>query len=327
VLCAPEGRFDIVLDCRDAEVRPGLINSHEHLHRNHYGRLGKPPYANAAHWAADIQHRYRRRIARGKKLARREAYLAGAWKNLFAGVTSLVHHDAWSDELEGLPLRVVRIANDDSATMNLSLGADRREGAPYAVHVAEGVDDSAAGEVAAIDQAGLLNRDLLAVHAVGPDADGVERLKASGAAIIWCPTSNHFLFGRTTPRALFGEATEVLLGSDSLLTGAGNLLDELTFARSQGRLHDRRLEQAVGETAARRLGLDAPVLEPGAPADFILIGAPLLEAHARDIRLVVAGGVARLAASEGARQLEAQGLTGQPMTVAGVSRWTNSKIQ
>jgi cytosine/adenosine deaminase-related metal-dependent hydrolase len=327
LLCAPEGRFDVLLDCRDAEARPGLINAHEHLHRNHYGRLGKPPYANAAHWAVDIQQRHRRRIARGRTIAKRDAFLAGAWKNLFAGVTSLVHHDAWSDELDQLPLRVVRIANDDSAAMSPSLGADRREGAPYAIHVAEGVDDCAAGEVAAIDEAGLLNRDLLAVHAVGPDADGVERLKASGAAIVWCPTSNHFLFGRTTPEALFGEATEVLLGSDSLLTGAGNLLDELRFARSQKRLNDRRLEQAVGESAARRLGLDAPVLQPGRPADFVLIAAPLLEAHARDIRLVIAGGVPRVAASEAARQLEAQGVSGKRITVAGVSRWTTGTIQ
>jgi hypothetical protein len=83
-LCAPEGKFDVVLDCREAEVRPDLINSHEHLHRNHYGRLGRPPYRNAAQWARDIQERHRRRIAAGRKVARREAYLAGAWKNLFA---------------------------------------------------------------------------------------------------------------------------------------------------------------------------------------------------------------------------------------------------
>ena len=32
------GGFDRVLDFPDAEIAPGLINAHDHLHRNHYGR-------------------------------------------------------------------------------------------------------------------------------------------------------------------------------------------------------------------------------------------------------------------------------------------------
>ena len=63
-IVATGGRFDIVVDCPDADVRPGLINAHDHLHRNHYGRLGAGPYANAYHWAEDIQLRFARRIAR-----------------------------------------------------------------------------------------------------------------------------------------------------------------------------------------------------------------------------------------------------------------------
>ncbi|HEX2803701.1 MAG TPA: hypothetical protein VHN55_06935 [Sphingomicrobium sp.] len=325
-ICAPEGRFDIVLDCRDSDVRPGLINSHEHLHRNHYGRLGKPPYRNATHWARDIQVRHRRRIERGRALPRRDAYLAGAWKNLFAGVTSAVHHDRWDDELDrDFPLRVIRVANDDSVSFTPALGANRRNGSAYALHVAEGTDDEAAGEVEIIDRAGLLNRYLLAVHAVGPGAEGAERLRASGAAIIWCPTSNHFLFGRTAPETLFGAATDVLLGSDSLVTGAGNLLDEIRFARTVGRLDDERLEGAVGEVAARRLRVANPKLEPGAPADFILLAAPLLEATAGHVRLVVVDGVPRVAASEAARQLQSVGVAGRRMTVGGVTRWTNAE--
>jgi cytosine/adenosine deaminase-related metal-dependent hydrolase len=320
-----------VLDCRDADVRPGLINAHEHLHRNHYGRLGKPPYANAAHWARDISKRHRRRIEHGRGVPPREALLLGAWKNLFAGVTSVVHHDAWSPEFEkAFPLRVVRIANDDSVAMSPTLGGQRMAGSPYALHVAEGIDDDAAQEVSMIDRAGLLDDNLLAVHAVGPGEQGAERLSASGAALVWCPSSNHFLFGRTSPKALFGESTDVLLGSDSLLTAAGNLLDELRFARAIGHLDDRRMEQSIGTVAAGRLGLADPSLEPGAPADFILLTKPVLEARAHDVRLVVAGGAPRVAAGEVARQLDGQGVAGKRMTVSGVTRWvcgTNSISQ
>ena len=323
-MCAPEGKFDVVLDCRDADVQPGLINAHEHLHRNHYGRLGNPPYANAAHWARDISKRHHRRIEQGRRVPAREALLVGAWKNLFAGVTSVVHHDAWSRELENaFPLRVVRIANDDSVAMSPMLGGQRQPGLPYALHVAEGTDDAAAEEVSIIDRAGLLDRNLLAVHAVGPGEQGADRLRASGAALVWCPSSNHFLFGRTAPKALFGETTDVLLGSDSLLTGTGNLLDELRFARGIGHLDDRRLEESIGAVAADRLGLARPSLEPGARADFVLMTAPLLEARAHDVRLVVAEGAPRVAAGDVARQLDGQGAAGKRMTVARVTRWVS----
>ena len=323
-LCAPEGRFDVVLDCREADVRPGLINSHEHLHRNHYGRLGKPPYRNAAQWARDIQRRHRRRIATGRTLARRQAYLAGAWKNLFAGVTSVVHHDAWDDELaRDFPLRVIRVANDDSVSLTPVLGAGRKTGSPYALHLAEGTDEQAAREVTTVARAGLLDRHLLAVHLVGPDDEGAERFRRSGAALVWCPSSNHFLFGRTAPRSLFAGDTDVLLGSDSLLTGQGDLLDEIRFARATGSLDDERLEHAVGSLPAQRLGLAAPVLEPGAPADFVLLAAPLLDATVRDVRLVVAAGVPRVAAAGAARQLDRAGVSGIRRTVGGVTRWTS----
>ena len=325
-LCAPEGKFDIVLECREADVRPGLINSHEHLHRNHYGRLGKPPYRNAAQWAHDIQWRHRRRVAAGRSLPRRQAYLAGAWKNLFAGVTSVVHHDPWDDELaRDFPLRVVRVANDDSVALTPALGATRKTGSPYALHLAEGTDEQAAREVDTVARAGLLDRHLLAVHVVGPSEEGAERLRSAGAALVWCPSSNHFLFGRTAPRSLFRGDNDVLLGSDSLLTGRGNLLDELRFARATGQLDDERLGSAVGEMAARRLGLAAPMLELGARADFVVMAAPLLEARAGDVRLVVASGTPRVAASDVARQLESCGLAGSPMTVRGTTRWTNAQ--
>src|SRR3569833_1827432 len=82
-IVAPDGGFDLVLSFPDAEVAPGLINAHDHLHRNHYGRLGRPPYSSAYAWAADIQTGDALRITEGRALHRRQALLDGAWKNLF----------------------------------------------------------------------------------------------------------------------------------------------------------------------------------------------------------------------------------------------------
>jgi cytosine/adenosine deaminase-related metal-dependent hydrolase len=268
-IVAPEGAFDIVLEFPDAEIRPGLINAHDHLHRNHYGRLGAPPYASAYEWAEDIQARHHSLIAERGRKPRRDALLAGAWKNLFAGVTSVMHHDPWEEDFErDFPLRVLRVRNADSLGMAHSLdGVEGIEGGvPFCLHVGEGVDARASGEVRALDTLGLLGPGLIAVHGVGIDGEGIGRFRAAGAALTWCPSSNLFLFGRTAPAALLRDGLDVLLGSDSLLTGGGDLLDELACARSLGLLSDRRLEDAVGATAARRLGVAAPSLEPGAAA-------------------------------------------------------------
>jgi hypothetical protein len=320
----PEGVFDLVLEFPDAEARPGLINAHDHLHRNHYGRLGRPPYANAYDWARDIQARDAEAIAAGRAAPRRHALLAGAWKNLAAGVTTVVHHDAREPDFEtGFPIRVPPVASADSLGMTPELGGLDRDG-PCAVHMAEGVDEAAAAEVHALAERGLLSENLLAVHGVGVDRDGADRFRESGATLIWCPTSNLFLFGRTASEAMFDG--DVLLGSDSRLTGDGDLLDELRRARALGALDDARLEAAVGSTAARRLGLPEPGLEPGAEADFVVLARPLLEATAHDVLLVVVGGVIRLAHPDLGPRLNPFATTPQHTRIGSITRWVDGPI-
>ena len=87
---------------------------------------------------------------------------------------------------------------------------------------------------------------------------------------------------------------DLLLGSDSLLSGAGSLLDELRIARGTGLVSDERLLGAVGAVAARRLGLPEPGLEPGQPADLAVFRRPLLEAEMGDVALVMVRGVPRV---------------------------------
>ena len=120
-------------------------------------------------------------------------------------------------------------------------------------------------------------------------------IRASGAAVIWCPSSNRFLYGATAPRALLAPGTDVLLGTDSLLSGDGTLFDELRCARELGHLSDTRLLDAVGSLAARRLGIDEPSLMEGARADLIVLRRSPFDATADDVALVVAGGVVRVA--------------------------------
>ena len=133
-----------------------------------------------------------------------------------------------------------------------------------------------------------------------------------------------FLFGRTAPAALLAPGIDVLLGSDSLLTGTGDLLDELRCARGLGLVTDDRLEAAVGAVAARRLGLVPPSLEPGSPADLVVLSRPLLEASAGDVLLVIVGGVPRVAEPVLAPVLAPFFPHGAAMQRGPHRRWTNS---
>ncbi|HEX2076408.1 MAG TPA: amidohydrolase family protein [Longimicrobium sp.] len=318
----PDGAFDVHLRIPDGEVRPGLINAHDHLHRNHYGRLGHPPYANAYEWGRDIHARHADEIARGRAMPRRQALLRGAWKNLFAGVTTVVHHDPWEPDFDAdFPIHVARVRGAHSLGFEADVAARAAEGSgPFCIHLAEGTDAESAAEVRELERRGLLTPELLAVHVVGADEDGIARLRASGAAVVWCPTSNLFLFGRTAPPALLVPGMDVLVGSDSLLTGDGDLLDELRAARALGLLCDARLLDAVGATAARRLGLPAPSLAVGAPADLAVFRRSVLDSTPAEVALVMVDGIVRVLDPALAPALPpASG--GRLMEVAGLTRW------
>jgi cytosine/adenosine deaminase-related metal-dependent hydrolase len=295
---ASDGRYDVQVALGPGELRPGLINAHDHLHRNHFPRLGAPPYPDSYAWGDDLHARWAEEVARGRALDRRDALLFGALKNLIAGATTVVHHDRREQVFdEDFPVRVprIRVAHSLGTEPELvAAGGSGDRAMPLCVHLAEGTTAAAAAEVRRLDDVGLIDPDLVAVHCVGVDADGIDRLRRGGAAMTWCPTSNDFLFGRTAPRELLASGIDVLLGSDSLLTGAGTILDELRAARSRGILTDDALVAAVGRTAARRLRLPAPSLALGAPADLVHLRRPLLDATPDDLALVIVGGVPRV---------------------------------
>lgn len=300
---------DLRVDLGGDRLLPGLINAHDHLQLNALPRLKyRDRYARATEWIADIGPRLQVEpmfVANGA-VPRDQRLLIGGVKNLLSGVTTVAHHDPCYEPLleRGFPVRVL---GDYGWSHSLPLdGAEavRRSFRqtpshwPWIIHAAEGVDAAARAEFDQLDALGCLQPNTVLVHGVALDERRQRRLIATGASLVWCPTSNLHLFDRTPDvRALF-DARRLALGSDSRISGQRDLLAELRVAREVSALGEAELESLVTDRAASVLRLpDRGVLAPGALADLVVLpaGLPLSQASRADIRLVLVGGVPRYA--------------------------------
>jgi cytosine/adenosine deaminase-related metal-dependent hydrolase len=150
---------------------------------------------------------------------------------------------------------------------------------PFVVHAGEGTDAAAAAEIDRLDTAGCLKATTVLVHGVAMTSGVWTRLLERGASLIWCPHSNQTLFGRTIPARAFLDVSPVArwrlcLGSDSRLTGARDLLDELRAARASANVSADELLTMVTVAAATVLRVTgAGRLVAGAAADVIVVPA------------------------------------------------------
>jgi cytosine/adenosine deaminase-related metal-dependent hydrolase len=352
-------RGDTVVDLEGAFVLPGLINAHDHLELNHYGRLTfRDRYQNASEWIDDMRPRIAAdpAIRALQRLPLTERLFVGGLKNVLAGVTTVAHHNPYYTELRRtMPVRVVRrygwahsfALERQPAGARGEPGGDilqrwrRTSGdAPFIVHLAEGTDAAAAAELPRLEALGCLASNTVIVHGVAIDADGMRRIAAAGAGLVWCPASNVLLFGRTAPiRLLFDAcrrrlaAPAVALGSDSRLTGASDLLDELRVARDSGCASPDELLQMVTDNAAALLKLKhAGHLSVGAPADLTIVdGADtaaeaLLASTRRSLPLVVVHGRPIVARRRFAPIFHARGTLARPICVDGEEKIADSGL-
>jgi len=169
-------------------------------------------------------------------------------------------------------------------------------GWPWIIHAAEGLDDEAGIEFERLDALGCLGPNTLLVHGIALDHAQRARLDRAAAGLIWCPSSNLHLFGKTADVAELAAHGRVALGTDSRLSGAGDLLDELRLVGRLGVVDDSSLESLVTSDSAHLLRLtDRGELRAGARADILILPARTRFADSRraDVRLVLIDGIVR----------------------------------
>jgi cytosine/adenosine deaminase-related metal-dependent hydrolase len=299
------GFKDTVVDLDGDRLLPGLINAHDHLQLNNFSRLKyRERHDNVAEWIADIDARRATDldIAGPARVDRDLRLRLGGVKNILGGVTTVAHHDPWYPVLGAadFPCRVLRdyawthsLALDGEIEVRRSFRETPAE-LPWFIHAGEGVDDSAQREFAALENLECVASNSLLIHGVAFTGEQRARLAARGAGLIWCPSSNYFLFGRTAECADLISRGRVALGSDSRLTGAGDLLDEIAIARKWHQVAEVDLEMMVTSVAASLLRLvDRGELRAGMLADCVVLprDLPLSAARRADLRCVLLGGV------------------------------------
>jgi Amidohydrolase family len=354
----PPRRGDVVVDLDGAFVLPGLINAHDHLELNHYGRLKcKERYENASAWIDDMRPRLQSdpsiRMNRTHPLGGR--LFIGGLKNLLAGVTTVAHHNPPYRELSwSTPVRVIRKYGWAHSFLleGQPVGARGEPGgdvsaryqatspdAPFIVHIAEGVDMAAAAEVDRLDALGCLRRNTVLVHGVAMTTLEWRRVVGRGAGLVWCPASNQFLFGRTAPVRQFLDhsdraAAHLCLGSDSRVTGARDLLDELRVAASLAPVTPRELLRMVTASPAGMLRVaGAGRLAPGARADLLVIpptrsdaASALLETSRDGVSLVMIDGRPMVGELRRGDVFAARGHATRRIVVDGVEKIADARL-
>ena len=182
-------RGDTVVDCEGAAIVPGLINAHDHLELNSFGRLKwRTTYDNVRGWIDDFQPRFASdpALALNRPETLDDRLFAGGLKNLLSGVTTVAHHNPLYPSLcRPFPVRVVRRYGWGHS---LQVDGDRLAESyrrtpttwPWIVHAAEGTDWSAALEMARVDAFADARRLAIGTDSrMSGDADLLAELRAA----------------------------------------------------------------------------------------------------------------------------------------------------
>ena len=320
-------------------ILPGLINAHDHLEFGLYPNLGGGTYRNAREWAHAIQANEKGTIARHEGVPKAVRLHFGGLRNLLCGVTTVCHHNPQAEIFRSpdFPVRVAEVDWAHSLAFDRA-GVERFAQAErvFAVHVAEGTDEASCQEIAEMGRLGLLSEHAVLVHALACSADDVEKINEGGTAVVACPSSNQFLYGRTISQERVRGLRRVALGTDSPLTAGGDLLDEIRTACDAWELSADELYAMVTSHSADVLSLHdgSGRIHVNGRADFLVVrddgrspAEQLVGLRPEAIELVVIAGRVHLASEAKYGVLPDEFKAGlEPLLIEVARRWVRAPL-
>jgi cytosine/adenosine deaminase-related metal-dependent hydrolase len=298
-------KSDQIFDLSGHYIYPGLINSHDHLEMNLYGKMGFPPYNNYIEWAKDIRRPESQQISKIEKTNIRDRLLWGGLKNLISGCTTVVHHNPWNSffEKKEFPVKVLKNftwAHSLYFEKNIVKKFPAKSNTPFIVHAGEGMDETSAKEIKQLNELNLLHENTVLIHAVALNEESIVLLVRSNSAVVWCPESNLFMFKTTAPIDQL-KSLRVSLGTDSTMTGSLTLLDEMHTASKTGLADKEQIFNMVTKIAAGIFKLPFQGITRAAKADFFITPIfhqnyveNLFKISSENVQLVVCDGQIKL---------------------------------
>ncbi|HZM52476.1 MAG TPA: amidohydrolase family protein [Vicinamibacteria bacterium] len=312
---------------------PGLVNAHDHLDLSTFPPLGRPPYASAQAWSADIEGpRDQPAVMAALSVSPPDRLFLGGLRNLLSGATAVAHHGPYHRALarRDFPVRVLakyqfaHAPGPAPALRRTYRSTDRR--IPWMIHAGEGTDERSRGGVDALAAANVLRQNTVLVHAIALGPGDAERIAEARACVVWCPQSNRRLYGQTADvAALRAAGVRIGLGSESPLAGARDALSNLASARGERALTDGELVALATAGSAEVARLPGGRVEAGQPADLIAVDSmeAWLDGDRRALALVVVAGKALYGDPA---LLDALAVRWRPVTVDGAVRGMESEL-
>jgi len=303
-------------------IYPGLIDLHNHLEFNALP-LWVPEEISEDRRKWQASGRYKREVRAVMEVLRKHCAAAVIRyveaKALVGGTTSAqgmkikdrgYHRGAvrnferpGDERFPAVDGEIFDLDPDNEARIRRGLEAGR-----FFHHLAEGIPEKARPAYLRVRDANLIGPNYVGIHCLGLEDGDFGYLARKAGSVVWSPTSNGILYGRTLSlRALVESGARWGLGSDWSPSGPKNLLGEMKVARLAARhagvsLSSKRIVEAVTIRAAEIVGWENRVgrIAPGFAADMVVVKnrssdpyENLIAATEREIALVIINGVPR----------------------------------